>query len=102
MAAKKTKKTKPVGVHLVTRIEVFAEGDQFVGLCRDLSVSSFGDSPEEARRCTREALELFVEECGRMGTLEEVLGEAGYTRGLDETWRGREALLIESVSLQAA
>jgi predicted RNase H-like HicB family nuclease len=86
----KTGKTKPTAVHLVTRIEVFAEGDQFVGLCRDLSVSSCGDSPEEARRCTREALELFVEECGRMGTLEEVLGEAGYAQGPYGTWRGRD------------
>jgi len=45
-----------------------------------LSVSSFGDTPEEALASLQEAVTLFLEECQRMGTLEIVLEEAGYRR----------------------
>jgi len=60
------------------RLEIFREDDQYVGLCPDLSVSSFGDTPEEADAATREAVTLFLEECQNMGTLEQVLAEAGW------------------------
>ncbi|GET36950.1 type II toxin-antitoxin system HicB family antitoxin [Microseira wollei] len=58
------------------RIEIFQEGELYVGLCPDLDVSSFGETPEEAKQSVQEALEAFFEECETMGTLVEVLQAA--------------------------
>lgn len=58
--------------------QLFCEGDQIVSLCPELNVSSFGDTPEEAEAALHEAVTLFLEECDRMDTLNEVLEEAGY------------------------
>jgi len=59
-------------------IEVLKEADQFVAVARNLNVSSCGDSPEEAEKSLQEALSLFLEECEKIGSLQEVLEEAGY------------------------
>ena len=72
---------------IVVRAEIFREGDLYVGVCPDLDVSSFGETIEEARRSLREALEAFIEECKAMGTLAEVLEEAGFAF----KWRHRPA-----------
>ncbi|HPY73759.1 MAG TPA: hypothetical protein PK377_11270 [Methanothrix sp.] len=63
---------------IVFRAEFFREDDLFVGLAPELDVSSFGESLEEAKRSLEEAVLAFVEECEAMGTLEEVLREAGF------------------------
>jgi len=63
---------------IVLRAEFFREDDLFVGLAPELDVSSFGESLEEAKRSLEEAVLAFVEECEAMGTLEEVLREAGF------------------------
>ena len=60
------------------RAEVFKEDEVYVGLCPELNVSSFGDTPQEAADSLQEAVELFLEGCESMGTLEEVLGESGF------------------------
>ena len=63
---------------IVFRAEFFREDDLFVGLAPELDISSFGESLEEAKRSLEEAVLAFVEECEAMGTLEEVLREAGF------------------------
>lgn len=62
------------------RIEIFKEGDVYVALSPKLNVSSYGDTIEDAKKSIKEAIEAFVEECGRMGTLEEVLEESGFSK----------------------
>ena len=62
---------------VIYKAELFPEGDCFVGLCRELDVSSFGDSPEDARESLQEAVETFLEGCEILGTLTEVLEESG-------------------------
>jgi predicted RNase H-like HicB family nuclease len=62
---------------------VFREGQSYVSYAPQLDVSSCGGTPKEAERMLREAVSLFLEEAQRMGTLEEVLAEAGYTLGPD-------------------
>jgi len=57
---------------------IFKEGKSFVAYCPELDVSSYGASLEEARRMIKEAVSLFLEEAEKMGTLEEILREAGY------------------------
>lgn len=63
---------------IVFRAEFFREDDLYVGLAPELDVSSFGESLEEAKQSLEDAVEAFVEECEAMGTLEEVLQEAGF------------------------
>ena len=58
--------------------EVFSEGGRYVGLCRQLNVSSFGESPEDARESLHEAVATFLEGCDLLGTLRHVLEEAGF------------------------
>ena len=62
---------------VIYKAEIFPEGDCFVGLCRELDMSSFGDSPEDARESLQEAVEAFLEGCEILGTLTEVLEESG-------------------------
>ncbi len=82
---------------LVARLEIFREGDLYVGLCRDLEVSSFGETIEEAKQSLIEALGAFLEECEAMGTLEEVLEEAGFV--LQEgQWLPRQPVAAELVA----
>jgi predicted RNase H-like HicB family nuclease len=64
---------------LIYRAEFFQEDDVYVGLCPELNVSSFEDI-EDAKRSLQEAVWAFVEACEEMGTLEEVLEEAGFIK----------------------
>jgi predicted RNase H-like HicB family nuclease len=77
-------------------VEIFREGDWYVGLCPALDVSSFGVTLDEARRSLQEALEAFLEECEVMGTLEEVLEAAGFVRQ-DGSWVPRQPVSAELV-----
>jgi predicted RNase H-like HicB family nuclease len=76
------------------RTETFREGEVYVGLCPSLGVSSFGDTPAAARQSLQEALNAFVDECHAMGTLEEVLEEAGFGRDGD-TWLTGEPVSVD-------
>jgi predicted RNase H-like HicB family nuclease len=59
---------------------VFKEGRTYVAHALDLDVSSCGGSEAKAVKNLREAVRLFLEEAGNMGTLEQILAEAGYSR----------------------
>ncbi len=84
------------------RVEVFAEGDQFVGLCPELGVSSFGNTEKEAEDALHEAVRLFMDQCEEMGTLAEVLEEAGFRRDRDHNGPGEKWLTREPVKLSTA
>lgn len=58
--------------------QLFREDDQFVALCPELNLSSYGDTPEAALNSLQEVVGLFLEECQAMGTLGIILEEAGY------------------------
>ncbi|MBI5191577.1 MAG: type II toxin-antitoxin system HicB family antitoxin [Nitrospirae bacterium] len=83
-----------LGVHL----DIFEEDGQYVGLCQELGVSSFGDTPDEAEAATREAVTLFIEECQNMGTLEQVLAESGFYQDGD-TWIARKPVAEKELEL---
>jgi predicted RNase H-like HicB family nuclease len=57
---------------------VFQERDMYVAHCPQLDVASCGRTVEEARGNLAEAVRLFLEEAGKLGTLQEILDEAGY------------------------
>ena len=83
---------------LPLKIEIFKEGDVYVAISPQLNVSSFGETIEEARDSLREAVSAFIEECRAMGTLNEVLEEAGFSRN-DEDWEPRRPVLEDKISL---
>jgi predicted RNase H-like HicB family nuclease len=85
-------------MYLPLKIEVFKEGDAFVAVSPELNVSSFGDTVEEARESLREAVDAFIEECREMGTLEEVLEEAGFSR-TDGNWQPRRPVFEDKLSV---
>lgn len=80
------------------RIEIFKEGNQFVAVAPELNVSSFGESPEDAKSSLKEAVELFLEECKRMGTLDEVLSESGFKLE-KKSWYSVDPLFTERIAL---
>lgn len=78
--------------------EIFKEGDVYVGFCPELNVSSFGDDVEDAKRSLQEAVIAFLEECEEMGTLEEVLEEAGFFKD-QSIWSSRKPLIEERLTV---
>lgn len=85
-------------MYLPLKIEIFKEGDVYVAVSPQLNVSSFGETVEEARASLREAVAAFIEECQAMGTLDEVLEEAGFSRR-NEDWEPRRLVLEDRISL---
>ena len=65
-------------IQFTTRM--FKEGRTFVAQALELDVSSCGGSKEKALQNLKEAVRLFLEEAGKMGTLEQILEEAGYSK----------------------
>jgi predicted RNase H-like HicB family nuclease len=80
---------------------IFQEGKTYVAHCPELDVSSCGHDVDEARRNLRTAVRLFVEEAEKLGTLEDVLREAGYQRTSDGTWKSPRIVATEVMSLAA-
>lgn len=78
--------------------EIWKEGDAYVAWSPELDVSSAGKTVDEARAHLREAVELFLEESERMGTLGEVMEEAGYAPSV-KGWRAPERIAIEHAQL---
>jgi predicted RNase H-like HicB family nuclease len=60
---------------------VFKERRTYVAHAPELDVSSCGGSKDKAVRNLKEAVRLFLEESEKMGTLEQILEEAGYSKG---------------------
>jgi len=87
--------------NIIFNSRTFKEGEVYVSLCPELNVSSFGDTIDEAKASLKEAVEAFIEECELMGTLEEVLEEAGFDRRSEpsETWVPREPLVEEKMAI---
>ena len=80
------------------RVEIFKEEDAYVALSPELNVSSFGETIEDAKKSIREALEAFIEECEKMGTLEAILEESGFSK-VNDSWASRKPIEEEAVAL---
>lgn len=61
-------------------IEVIKEGNSYIGYIHALDVASQGDTPEEAAKNTAEAADIFIEECSKRGTLDQVLLSLGWVK----------------------
>ena len=60
--------------------QIFKEGRTFVAHTRELDVSSCGGTQQRALQNLKEAVRLFLDEAEKMGTLEQILAEAGYLK----------------------
>ena len=56
---------------------IWKEGKVYISYCPQFDVSSCGDTIEEARSMLKEAVALFIEGAKELGTLQEILDEAG-------------------------
>lgn len=79
---------------VVYRAEFFKEGDLYVGLSPELNVSSFGETLDDAKSSIQETVNAFLEECKTMGTLEEVMEEAGFVKK-GKQWLPRQPVTAE-------
>jgi predicted RNase H-like HicB family nuclease len=58
--------------------QIFKEGRTFVAYTRELDLSSCAGTQQKALQNLKEAVRLFLEEAEKMGTLPQILEEAGY------------------------
>jgi predicted RNase H-like HicB family nuclease len=79
----------------------FQEGKACVAYCPELDVSSCGSDVQQARHNLRTAVRLFLEEAEKMGTLEDILREAGYQQQPNKSWRPPQLLSTEVISVGA-
>ncbi len=85
-------------MNISVRIEIFKEEDAYVALSREINISSFGDTIEDAKISFREAFDAFIQTCTEMGTLQEVLEEAGFIRQND-VWEQRQPVFEENLAV---
>ena len=74
--------------------QIWQEGDQFIAHAMPLDVMSAGRTPDEARKALDAAVHLFLVTAADIGTLEEVLQEAGY-EPQDGGWTAPAWIAIE-------
>jgi predicted RNase H-like HicB family nuclease len=67
-------------MEIQSTIRIFKEGRTYVAHAMELDVSSCRGSKEKALKNLKEAIRLFLEEAGKMGTSEQILEEAGYSK----------------------
>jgi len=78
-------------------VQIWREGDHFVAHAMSLDVMSSGKTPEEARKALDEAVHLFLVTAADIGTLDEILQEAGYELK-EGRWVGPSWVAIEKHS----
>lgn len=79
-------------------VHIFKEGDTYVAYVPALDVSSCGDTDDEARHNIRDAVRGFLASSANLGTLDEILQEAGYERE-GEKWRAPEFVSVDRLSM---
>jgi len=61
-------------------VRVFQEGLKYVAHTPELDVSSCGGTKQRALINLKKAVRLFLEEAEKMGSLNQILQEAGYNK----------------------
>jgi len=79
--------------------DIFKEGAQYVAHTPELDLSSCARTETKARDNLIEAVRLFLEEAGKMGTLEQLLQESGYVRHGSGAWQAPQLVSRQSASV---
>ena len=80
--------------------QIWKEGNMYTSYCPELDVASCGQTVDEARKNLREALEIFIEKISKLGTLEELLEEAGYDLSSQDDVLVKRKELIEFETIE--
>jgi hypothetical protein len=67
-------------MEIQSTIRIFKERRTFVAHALELDIASCGGTKEKALKNLKDAVRLFLEEAEKMGTLGQILEEAGYTK----------------------
>ena len=79
---------------------VFQEGKTYIAYSPKLDVSSCGNIVDDAKRNLKTAVRLFLEESSKMGTLDDILEEAGYELKGSDYWMSPRIVATELVHLE--
>ena len=79
-------------------VHVFREGEMYVAHALELDISGCGTTKIEARRSIRDAVKGFLETSDGMGTLSDVLEEAGY-RIEEGEWHAPQFVAFDHLSV---
>jgi predicted RNase H-like HicB family nuclease len=75
-------------------VQIWQEGSQFIAHAMPLDIMSSGSTPQDSREALQEAIELFFATASELGTLSDILAEAGYKYHegvwISPTWIGVE------------
>lgn len=89
-------------IHIQFTGEIWKEGDKFVSYAPQIQVASCGKTQDEAKKNLIEAVEGFIEITRNMGTLKDVLTEAGFNKQpRQHYWVAPEILAFERMHLTA-
>jgi len=80
---------------IIVSEQIWKEGRMYTSYCPELDVASCGRTVDEARKNLKEALEIFIEETSKIGTLRDLLEEAGYDLSSKEDILVKRKELIE-------
>lgn len=77
--------------------QIWKEGKIYVAYAPQIDISSCGETREKAKKNLSEAVEAFLEEAEKMGTLRNILQEGGF---IDEehAWHAPK-VFIEKLSI---
>lgn len=80
-------------------MQIFQEGNTYIAHSPELDVSSCGETPEKARKNFQTAVALFVKEAEKMGTLQQILQEAGFLKKGAYAWEAPQWIAFEKVAI---
>ena len=73
--------------------EIWKEGNMYVSYCPELDMASCGESVEESKKNLKEVISINFEECRKMGALNQLLQDAGFTENQDNVLLARKELV---------
>ena len=82
----------------VYQIEESHAGNVFEAFCPELVITAFGDNPDQAREALRSQVTGYLEDCDDLGTLEEVLIEAGFYHD-GEAWVSNQVVPVKDPNI---
>ncbi|MEK7541418.1 MAG: hypothetical protein AAB533_01060 [Patescibacteria group bacterium] len=81
-------------------VQVFREGRTFIAHNPELNVSSCGDTLEQARKNLNDAVRGFLKSAHKMGTLQNILEDAGYSLRRNK-WQDQQLVAMDRFSVTA-
>jgi predicted RNase H-like HicB family nuclease len=87
---------------IIVSEHIWKEGEMYTSFCPELDVASCGHTVDEAKKNLREALEIYVEETSKMGTLNDLLEEAGYDPSSEENILVKRKEIIEFETIKVS